>query len=163
MTPTQSGSNYSIQSNGSGAGNSSHKSKRQECHPKGEAQIEDARTSTVSKGNNRYIPDSLQELIYGSKTARVGTSHKSLDRHHELILSSEKIHGSRKDRGTSEGLDTHVLKRKSQTDESLVEKPKHVIRRPEEEVGPRQGKQPSGSYPSLHKQNSASTSAQKAQ
>ncbi|MBW0587012.1 hypothetical protein O181_126727 [Austropuccinia psidii MF-1] len=130
MTPTRSGSNYSIQSNGSGPGHSSHKSKRQECQPRGEAQMEDSRTSTssqrlastfdtliesleaditavavrpesLSTGNNRDIPVSVQELVYGSKTERVGTSPKSLDRHHELISSSEEIHGARKDRGTS--------------------------------------------------------------
>ncbi|MBW0580461.1 hypothetical protein O181_120176, partial [Austropuccinia psidii MF-1] len=115
------------------SGHSSHKSIRQDCQARAEAQMEDSRTSPSSK------------------------------RHHELISSSEEIHGARKDRGTSEGLDTHVLKRKSPTDKSFVEKPKHVIRRPEEEVGPRQGKQPSGSSPSLQKQKSASTSAQKAQ
>ncbi|MBW0542681.1 hypothetical protein O181_082396 [Austropuccinia psidii MF-1] len=117
----------------------------------------------VPKGNNRDIPVSVQELVYGSKTARVGSSPKSMDRHHELISSSEEIQGARKDRGTSEGLGTHVLQRTSQTDKSLVEKPKHFIRGPEEEVVPRKGKQPSGSSPSLHKQNSASTSAQQAQ
>ncbi|MBW0541654.1 hypothetical protein O181_081369 [Austropuccinia psidii MF-1] len=111
MTPTRSGSHYSIQSNGSGPGNSSHKSKRQEFQPRGEAQMEDSRTSTssqrlartfdtliespeaditaisirpesLSTGNNRDIPVSVQELVYGIKTARVGTSPKSLDRHH---------------------------------------------------------------------------------
>ncbi|MBW0590079.1 hypothetical protein O181_129794 [Austropuccinia psidii MF-1] len=117
----------------------------------------------VPKGNNRDIPVSVQELVYGSKTARVGTSPKFLDRHHEIISYSEEIHVARKDRGTSEGLDTHVLQRTSSTDKSLVEKPKHVIKGPEEEVGPRQGKQPSGSSPSLHKQHFASTSAQQAQ
>ncbi|MBW0528534.1 hypothetical protein O181_068249 [Austropuccinia psidii MF-1] len=169
MTPTRSESNYSIQSNGSGPGHSSHKSKRQECQPRGEAQMEDARTSTssqrlartfdtlikspkadittiavfrpksLSKGNNRDIPVSVQELVYGSKTARVGTSPKCLDRHHDLISSSEEVNGERKDRSTSEGLETHVLQRTSPTDKSLVEKPKHVVRGPEE-VGPRVGK-----------------------
>ncbi|MBW0572934.1 hypothetical protein O181_112649 [Austropuccinia psidii MF-1] len=180
MTPTRSGSNYSIQSNGSGPGYSSHKSKRQEFQPRGEAQMEDSRASTssqrlasnfetliespeaditaiavrpgsVSTGNNRDIPVSVHKLVYGSKTARVGASPKSLDRHHELISSSEEIHGADKDRGTSEGLDTHVLQRKTLPDKSLVEKPKHFIRGREEEVGPRPGKQPSGSSPSLHK------------
>ncbi|MBW0540720.1 hypothetical protein O181_080435 [Austropuccinia psidii MF-1] len=90
MTPTRSGSNYSIQSNGSGPGNSSHKSKRQECQPRGEAQMEVSRTSTSSQrlagtfdsliespeaditaiyvrpeslptGNNRDIPVSVQK------------------------------------------------------------------------------------------------------
>ncbi|MBW0575953.1 hypothetical protein O181_115668 [Austropuccinia psidii MF-1] len=190
MTPTGNGSNYSIQSNGSGPGHSSHKSKRQECQPRGEAQMEDSRTSTSSQrlsstfdtliespeaditaiavipeslptGSNRDIPVSVQELVYGSKTARVGTSPKSLDRHHELISSSEEVHGARKDRGTSEGLETHVLQRTSPTDKSLVEKPKHVIRGSEEEVGPMQGQHPSGSSPSIHQQTSASTSAKK--
>ncbi|MBW0564069.1 hypothetical protein O181_103784 [Austropuccinia psidii MF-1] len=177
MTPSRSGSNYSIQSNGSGPGNSSQKSKRQECQPRGEAQMEDARTSTssqrlastfdtliespefditamavraesLSTGKNRDIPASVQELLYGSKTARVGTYPKSLDRNHELIFSSEEIHGPRKDRGTSEGLETHVFQRTTTIDKSLAEKPKHVIRGPEEKLGPRQGKQPSGSSPS---------------
>ncbi|MBW0589140.1 hypothetical protein O181_128855 [Austropuccinia psidii MF-1] len=175
MTPNRSGSNYSIQSNGSGTGHSSHKSKRQECQPRGEAQMEDARTSTssqrlgstfntliegpeayitaiaivrpesLSTGNNRDIPVSVQELD------------------HELISSSEEVHGSRKDRGTFEGPDTHVLQRSSPTDKSLVEKPKHVIRGPEGEVGLREGKQPSGNSPSLNKQKYALTSAKQVQ
>ncbi|MBW0547406.1 hypothetical protein O181_087121, partial [Austropuccinia psidii MF-1] len=117
----------------------------------------------VLKGNNRDIPISVEELVYGRKTARAGTSPKPLDRHHELIPSSEGVHGARKDRRTSEGLDNHVLQRTSPTDKSLVEKPKHVIRGPEEEFGPREGKQPSGSSLSLHKQKSASTIAKQAQ
>ncbi|MBW0544106.1 hypothetical protein O181_083821 [Austropuccinia psidii MF-1] len=193
MTPTRSGSNYSIQSNGSGPAHSCHKSKRHECQPRGEAQMEDARTSSssqrlastfdthidspeaditaiavvrpelLSTDNNRDLSVPLQELVDRSKTAKVGASPKSLDRHHELISSGEEVHGAIKDRVISEGLDTHVLQRKSPTDKSLVEKPKHVIRGPEEEVGSREGKQPSGSSPSLHKQKYASTSAKQAQ
>ncbi|MBW0591113.1 hypothetical protein O181_130828 [Austropuccinia psidii MF-1] len=193
MTPTRSGSNHSIKSNGSGPGHSSHKSQRQECQPRGEAHMEDARTSTssqrlastfdtliespeaeitsiavvrpesLSTGNNRDIPVSVQELVYGSKKARVGTSPKSLDRHHQLISSSEEAHGARKYRGTSEELDTHVLKRTIPTDKSLIEKPKHVIRGPQEEVGPKEGKKHSRSSPSLHKQKSTSKSAKQAQ
>ncbi|MBW0572596.1 hypothetical protein O181_112311 [Austropuccinia psidii MF-1] len=121
------------------------------------------RPESNSTGNNRDIPVSVQELVYGSKIARVGTSPKSLDRHHELISSSEEFHGARKDRGTSEGFDTHELQRKSSKDKSLVEKPKHVIKGPEEEVGPREGKHHSGSSPSLHKQKYASTCAKQAQ
>ncbi|MBW0511311.1 hypothetical protein O181_051026 [Austropuccinia psidii MF-1] len=109
------------------------------------------RPESLSTCNNRYIPVSVQELVYGSKTEKVGTSPKSLDRHHELISSSEEVHGARKDGGTSEGLDTHVLQRTTTTDKSLVERPKRVIRGPEEEVVTRQGKQPSGSSPSLNK------------
>ncbi|MBW0566397.1 hypothetical protein O181_106112 [Austropuccinia psidii MF-1] len=192
MTPTRSGSNYSIQSNGSGPGNSSHRSKRQECQPRGEAQMENARTSTSSHrlasslepliespeaditaisvrpesfptGRSGYLPVSVQELVYGLQTARVGTTPKPLDRHHELLSSSEEVHGARKDRRSSEGLDTNVFERTSPTDKSLVEKPNLVNRGSEEEVGPRKGKQPSGSSPSIHQQNSTSTSAKQAQ
>ncbi|MBW0513983.1 hypothetical protein O181_053698 [Austropuccinia psidii MF-1] len=118
MTPNRSGSNYSIHSNGSGPG--------QAFQLRGEAQIEDARTATsfqllastfdtliespeaeitaipvvrpelFPKGNNRNIPVSVQELVYGGKAAGVGTSSKSLDRHNELIYSSEEAHGPRK-------------------------------------------------------------------
>ncbi|MBW0564919.1 hypothetical protein O181_104634 [Austropuccinia psidii MF-1] len=120
------------------------------------------RPESLSTGNNRDIPVSVQELVYGSKTTRVGTSPKSLDRHHELISSSEEVHGARKDRRTSSGLYTHSLQRKIPTDKILVEKLKHFIRGLEEEVGLREGKQPSGSSPSLHKQKSVSTSAKQA-
>ncbi|MBW0504964.1 hypothetical protein O181_044679 [Austropuccinia psidii MF-1] len=183
MTPTRSGSNYSIQSNESGPGHSGHKFKRQEFQPRGEAQMEDARTSTSSQrlasnfvtlkespkaektaipvfrpesfpaGNNRDIPVSVHELVYGVKAAGVGTSAKSLDRHNGLLSSCEDIHGSRKYRRISEGLDTHVLQGTSPTDTSLVEKPKNVVRGPEEEVGPRKGQQPSGSSPSSKSKN----------
>ncbi|MBW0591730.1 hypothetical protein O181_131445 [Austropuccinia psidii MF-1] len=120
------------------------------------------RPDSLSTGNNRDIPVSVQELVYSSKPARVGTSPKYLDRHHELISSSEEINGARKGGRTSEGLDTLVLERTSPTDQCLVVKPKHVIIGLEEEVGPRQGRHPIGSSPSLHMQNSASTSAQQA-
>ncbi|MBW0536283.1 hypothetical protein O181_075998 [Austropuccinia psidii MF-1] len=192
MTPTTSGSNYSIQSNGSGPGHCSHKSKRQQCQPRGEAQMEDARTSTTSQrlastfepliespeaditaiavrpesfptGNSGNIPVSVQELVYGRQTARVVTSPTSLDRQNELLSSSEEVLGARKDRRTSEGLDTNVLQRTSPTDKRLVDKPKHVIRGSGEEVGPRKGKHLSGSSPSIHQQTSASISARRAQ
>ncbi|MBW0512951.1 hypothetical protein O181_052666 [Austropuccinia psidii MF-1] len=152
MTPTRSGSNQSINSNGSGPGNSINKPKGHDCQPRGEAQIEDARTSTSSQrlardfdtliegpeaditaipvvrpesfptGNNRNRPVSIQELVYGSKAGGVGTSSKSLDRKNELISSSREVHGPRKDRGSSEGLVSHVLPETSPTDKSLVEK-----------------------------------------
>ncbi|MBW0568787.1 hypothetical protein O181_108502 [Austropuccinia psidii MF-1] len=106
----------------------------------------------VPKGLNHFQQATIE--IYQSK-------YKNW--HHELISSSEEVHGARKDRRTSEGLETHVLQRTSPTDKSWVENTKHVIRGPEEEVGPRQEKQPSGSSPSLQKQTSTSTSAKQAQ
>ncbi|MBW0575653.1 hypothetical protein O181_115368 [Austropuccinia psidii MF-1] len=97
MTPNRSRSNYSIKSNGSGPGHSCCKSKIKECDPTGEAQMEDARTSTSSKrlastfdtlietpeaditaipifrpepfptDNNGDIPVSVQELFMAAK------------------------------------------------------------------------------------------------
>ncbi|MBW0579195.1 hypothetical protein O181_118910 [Austropuccinia psidii MF-1] len=121
------------------------------------------RPESFPTGSNRDISVSVQELVYGLKEAGVGTSAKSLDRNKELLSSSEEVHGPRKDRRTSEGLDTHVVQGTSPTDKSLVEKPKHVVRGPEEEVGPRKGQEPSGSTPSLHKKKSASKSAKQGQ
>ncbi|MBW0583075.1 hypothetical protein O181_122790 [Austropuccinia psidii MF-1] len=131
MTPTRSGRN-NIPSNGSGPGHSSHKSKRQECQPR-EAQMEDARACTTDitaipgvrtesfpAGNNRDIPVSVQELVYGSKAAGVGTSSKSLNRHNELLSSSEEVNRPRKYRRTSEGLDTHVFQGTSPTDKAWL-------------------------------------------
>ncbi|MBW0494057.1 hypothetical protein O181_033772 [Austropuccinia psidii MF-1] len=43
------------------------------------------RSEPFLTGNNRDIPVSVQELVYGSKAAGVGTSTKSLDRKKELI------------------------------------------------------------------------------
>ncbi|MBW0568065.1 hypothetical protein O181_107780 [Austropuccinia psidii MF-1] len=120
------------------------------------------RTEPFPTGNNRNIPVSVQELVYGRKEAGVGTSAKSLDRHNQLISSSEEVHGPRKDIGSSEGLNTHVLQRKSLTDKSLVEKPKHVVTGPEEEVGPRKGQQPSESSPSLNKFQTRESKLQRA-
>ncbi|MBW0475736.1 hypothetical protein O181_015451 [Austropuccinia psidii MF-1] len=102
MTPTTSGRNYSIQSNGSGPGHSSQKSKRQECQPRGEEQMEDSRTSNSAQ-SNRDIPGSVQELVYGSKATGVGTLSKSLDRHNELKSSSEEVHRHGKYRVPSGG------------------------------------------------------------
>ncbi|MBW0492107.1 hypothetical protein O181_031822 [Austropuccinia psidii MF-1] len=192
MTPTRSGSNYSIQSNVSGLGHSSHKSNRQEFQLRGEAQMEDSRASTSSQrlasafdtiiespeaeitcipvvrpesfpeGSNRDIPVSVQELLYGSKAEGMGTSANSLDRHNELLSSSEKAHGPRKDRRSLEGLDTYFLQGTSPTDKILVEKPKHVFRGPEEEVVPRKEQQPSGSSPSLNKCQTRARNPQRA-
>ncbi|MBW0586414.1 hypothetical protein O181_126129 [Austropuccinia psidii MF-1] len=97
------------------------------------------RPESFPTASNIDIPVSVKELVYCGKAAGVGTSAKSLDRHNELLFSSEEVHGPRKDRRTSEGLDTHVLQGTSPTDKSLVEKPKHVVRGPEEEVGPKKG------------------------
>ncbi|MBW0502687.1 hypothetical protein O181_042402 [Austropuccinia psidii MF-1] len=119
--------------------------------------IPTVRPESFPAGNNRDIPVLVQELVYGGKAAGVGTSSKSLNRQNELLSSSEEAHGPRKDRRTSERLDTHVLEGASPTDKSLVEKPNHFVRQPEEVV-PRKGQQPSGSSPSLQKQNSSSTS-----
>ncbi|MBW0486345.1 hypothetical protein O181_026060 [Austropuccinia psidii MF-1] len=74
----------------------------------------------VPKGNNKDIPVSVKELVYGRKVEGVGTFDKSLDRNNELIYLSEEFHGMRKERGPSEGLDTHVFQRKNPKYQSLV-------------------------------------------
>ncbi|MBW0582965.1 hypothetical protein O181_122680 [Austropuccinia psidii MF-1] len=79
------------------------------------------RPESFPTGSSGDLPVSVQELVYGCKTARVGNSPKSLDRHNELLSSSEEVHGARKDRRTSKGMDTNVLQRTSPTDKSLVE------------------------------------------
>ncbi|MBW0495951.1 hypothetical protein O181_035666 [Austropuccinia psidii MF-1] len=113
--------------------------------------------------NSRNIPVSVQELVYGSKTAGAGASAKSLDRHNELLYSSEKVDGPRKDSRPSAGLEIHVFQKKSPKDKSLVEKPNHFSRGPGERVGPKEGQQPSGSSSSLQKKESRSTSAKQGQ
>ncbi|MBW0501027.1 hypothetical protein O181_040742 [Austropuccinia psidii MF-1] len=54
-------------------------------------------------GNNRDIPVSVQELVYGSKAAGVGTSSKYLDMHNEHLSPNEAVHRPIKYRRTSEG------------------------------------------------------------
>ncbi|MBW0587728.1 hypothetical protein O181_127443 [Austropuccinia psidii MF-1] len=89
------------------------------------AAIPAVRPESFPAGSNRDIPVSVQGLVYGGKAAGVGTSAK-------------------RDRRTPEGLDTHFLQGTSPTDKILVEKPKHVVRGSEEQVGPKKGQQPSG-------------------
>ncbi|MBW0591684.1 hypothetical protein O181_131399 [Austropuccinia psidii MF-1] len=72
----------------------------------------------------------------------MGASVKSLDRPNELLPSSEKVHGPRKDSRLSEGLDTYVLQRSSTKDKGLVGKSKHFVRGPEERVGSKEGQNP---------------------
>ncbi|MBW0550661.1 hypothetical protein O181_090376 [Austropuccinia psidii MF-1] len=112
--------------------------------------MEDTWTSNSSQSGD--IPVSVQELVYRSKDEGVGTSAKPLNRDNELLSSSKEVLGPRKDRGASEGLETHVLQRTSPKNKSLVEKSKNFSRGPEGIVGPKEGQQPSGSCSSLHKQ-----------
>ncbi|MBW0577313.1 hypothetical protein O181_117028 [Austropuccinia psidii MF-1] len=85
MTPTRSGSNYSIQSNGSGPEHSRHKSKRQECQPRGEAQMEDARTSSSSQRLARTF-----ETLIQSPEADITACHN----HGSSILGSPYVMSS---------------------------------------------------------------------
>ncbi|MBW0541378.1 hypothetical protein O181_081093 [Austropuccinia psidii MF-1] len=125
------------------------------------------RPESFSTGNNRDIPVSVQEQVYGRKTARVETSPKSLDRHHELISSSEEVHAARKDRGTSERpIRRNWLKERKTAQWKLPKPPKAKVHLNSCQTSPRSPQRPTRrarSSPSLHKKNSASTSAQKAQ
>ncbi|MBW0562556.1 hypothetical protein O181_102271 [Austropuccinia psidii MF-1] len=114
-------------------------------------------------GNNRDIPVSVEELVYGSKTEGMRTSAKALDGKKELLSSSEEFHVPRKDRGPSEGLGTRVLQRKSPIDKSLVEKPKQFVIGTGEKFGPREEQQPSEISSSLYKQESSSKSSRQGQ
>ncbi|MBW0463931.1 hypothetical protein O181_003646 [Austropuccinia psidii MF-1] len=95
MNPNRSEINYSIQSSGSGPGISNHKSKRQECQPRGEEEIDGARAP--KRRRSRNIPVSGKELVYGNKEAGVETSSKLVDRDNELKYSSEEALGAKKD------------------------------------------------------------------
>ncbi|MBW0512289.1 hypothetical protein O181_052004 [Austropuccinia psidii MF-1] len=175
MTPTGSGSNYSIQSNGFGPRNSCQKPIRREFQAREEAQSEASRASSSSQmldstsetllqspeaditaitvikpeafptGNSGDIPASVKKPVYDIKEEGVGTSAKPLGRDHELLSSSEESFGTIKDRGSYEGLYTHVLQRKCPKDKGLVERPEHFVRGPEERAGKKEGQQPSGS------------------
>ncbi|MBW0485190.1 hypothetical protein O181_024905 [Austropuccinia psidii MF-1] len=180
MTPTRSGRNYSIQSNGYGPEHSSQKSKRQECQPRGEAQMEDARTSnsaqrlfnTFETLIERPEADITAILILDLNHFKQATIEiyqpqyknwfmEAKQQEWELLPSlwigtmssylQVKNFKSMEIQRTFWGLDTHVLQRTSPTDRSLVEKPKDFVRGPGEEVGPRKGQQPCGSSSSLNK------------
>ncbi|MBW0577052.1 hypothetical protein O181_116767 [Austropuccinia psidii MF-1] len=64
--------------------------------PKADITAIAVRPESLPTGSSRDIPVSVQELVYGSKKARVKTSAKFLNRHHELISSSEEVHGPEK-------------------------------------------------------------------
>ncbi|MBW0487118.1 hypothetical protein O181_026833 [Austropuccinia psidii MF-1] len=161
MTPTRSGSNYSIQSSGSGPGHSSHKSKRQECQLRGEETVEDYRAYASSQRlsstfdtlfeimeadmttipvsisqlpcrSSRNIPVSVQELVNCGKAAGVGTSSQLVNRKNGFISSSEESLEPRKYTGGSGRMDFNFLQGASENNKSLVENPKHVIRGSEE-------------------------------
>ncbi|MBW0518584.1 hypothetical protein O181_058299 [Austropuccinia psidii MF-1] len=98
MTPTRSGRNKSIQSNESDLDIQVINPKNKNVSPEERHKWRIPELPPVPKGSNRDIPVSVQELVYGGKDAGVGTSSKSLDRHHELVSSSEEVDGARKDR-----------------------------------------------------------------
>ncbi|MBW0586915.1 hypothetical protein O181_126630 [Austropuccinia psidii MF-1] len=170
-----------VNSNGSGPGNSSNKYKQQECHPRGEEKIEDYRTSKSSQrlestfdtligspeaniaaipvvkydqlptGSSRDIPVSVQEMFYGCKAVAEGTSSQIVDRENKLIPSSSEALGNRKEKRTSERLDTHFMEGTGPNNKSLVEKPTNLVGVSEERVGPDKIKQPSESSSCLQK------------
>ncbi|MBW0546649.1 hypothetical protein O181_086364 [Austropuccinia psidii MF-1] len=166
MTPTRSGRNYFIQSNGYGPAHSSHKSKRQKCQPRGGAQMEDGGASTSSQ----WLASTLDTLIESPEadiTAipvfRPESFPEGNNRDIPVSVQELKFMGPEKTEELLRGLDTHVVQGTGPTDKSLIKKPRNVARGPEEEVGPRKGQQPSGSSSSLHKQKSASINAKQGQ
>ncbi|MBW0525419.1 hypothetical protein O181_065134 [Austropuccinia psidii MF-1] len=97
------------------------------------------RSEQFPTGRSGNVPVSVQELVYGRKTARMGAPAKPPDRGNELLYSSEEVLGPRKYKGTYEGLDSNFLQRESKIDKRLVENPTHIVRGPEEAVGPKEG------------------------
>ncbi|MBW0539890.1 hypothetical protein O181_079605 [Austropuccinia psidii MF-1] len=110
------------------------------------------RSEKLPTSSSRDRPTSVQELVYGSKAARVGSSSKPLNKDNELIYSNEEALEPRKDPIASEGMNTHVLEGTGPKDQSLVKKQKHFVRGSEERVGPKEGKQTFGSSSGLPKQ-----------
>ncbi|MBW0559548.1 hypothetical protein O181_099263 [Austropuccinia psidii MF-1] len=102
------------------------------------------RSAQLTGRSNRDIPVSVEEPAYGGKELGVGTSSNNLYQENELRSSSENVLGPIKDTRASTTMEFNFLKRVSQKYNSLVEKPKHIIRGSEEGVGPKEGKHPCG-------------------
>ncbi|MBW0580689.1 hypothetical protein O181_120404 [Austropuccinia psidii MF-1] len=132
-------------------------------NPKHKNASPEERSEQLPADRTGYIPVSVQELVYGRKATRVGTSSKPLDRENELLSSMKVDHGPRKESRPSEWLDTHSLERISPQAKVFLAKPENFVRGPEERVSPKEGQQPSGSSSSLQKQESALTSAKNGQ
>ncbi|MBW0511253.1 hypothetical protein O181_050968 [Austropuccinia psidii MF-1] len=157
MTPTRSVSSNSIQSNGSGPGNLSQKSKDNIVSPEEKHKWKIPELPPVPKDLNHFEWATLE--IYQSQYKNWFMVEKKQE--WELLpslwigtmksyLQVKKFMGPDKT-GSSEGLDTHVFQKTTPTDKSFVEKLNHVVRGPEEGVDPRKGQEPHGSSPSLHK------------
>ncbi|MBW0542829.1 hypothetical protein O181_082544 [Austropuccinia psidii MF-1] len=144
MTSTRSGSNYSILLNGSGPG--------QECQPKVEAQTENSRAST----SFQRLAGPFETLI---ESPKAGIINIPVVRPDSFQTGNSGIIPV----SVQELLDTYFLQGTSPKDKNLVKKSKHFVRGPEERVGPKEVKHPSGSSSILQKQESASTSAKQVQ
>ncbi|MBW0468618.1 hypothetical protein O181_008333 [Austropuccinia psidii MF-1] len=92
------------------------------------------RSEKFPTSRSRDIPVSVQELVYGSKAAGILGPEKT----QELLKGWTPIYCK-----------------------GQVEKPKDFVRGSEERVGPKKGKQPCGSSPSLQVQEYTSKSAEK--
>ncbi|MBW0538023.1 hypothetical protein O181_077738 [Austropuccinia psidii MF-1] len=79
------------------------------------------RSEKLPTSRSRYIPVSIQELVYDSKTAGVGNSTKPLDRKNELIYSSEEALRPRKERGPFKRMEFNFCQRENPEYKSLVE------------------------------------------
>ncbi|MBW0564811.1 hypothetical protein O181_104526 [Austropuccinia psidii MF-1] len=158
------------------------KYRRQEYQCRGEANLVDARASTSSQRlvrdfetllespesditsipvlrsetlpgrSSRDIPVSVQEMVHGGKEEGVGASSQHLDRKNELINSSKRVTGSRKDTRDSKRFETIVFQRKSTKVKILVEKAMHFIKGSEGGTFPKEEQHPCKSSPCLHKQ-----------
>ncbi|MBW0541307.1 hypothetical protein O181_081022 [Austropuccinia psidii MF-1] len=67
------------------------------------------RCEKLPTSRSRNLPVSVEEPIYGRKAAGVKSSAQPVDRENELLPSIEEAFESRKDKHTSERLETNVL------------------------------------------------------
>ncbi|MBW0578982.1 hypothetical protein O181_118697 [Austropuccinia psidii MF-1] len=106
------------------------------------------RCEKLPKSSSRNIPVSVEEPIYGSKEAGVKRSAQLVDRENELLPSSEEAFVSRKDKQTSERLETNFFQWSGTKDNVLVEKLDNFVRGSEDRVGPKKQQQTCESSPS---------------
>ncbi|MBW0482977.1 hypothetical protein O181_022692 [Austropuccinia psidii MF-1] len=111
------------------------------------------RSEQCSTGSIGNIPFSVQELVYGGKAAGVGTSAKHIDRENELLYSIKEGFGPRKEIGTSERLDTHVLQRTSPKYKSFIVKPKHFFKDQKKELAQKKENSPVEAPQALKRKN----------
>ncbi|MBW0550702.1 hypothetical protein O181_090417 [Austropuccinia psidii MF-1] len=161
MTSIRTESIYSIQSNGSGPGHSSHKSKIQECHPEERNKWRMPELPPVAKEVVKIYQSQCKNWLMVAKhqeqellpTLWIGKMNS--------YLQLKKFLGPEKTWELLKCLTPMSFKGKFQKTKAWLKKPKHIVRGSEEAVGPKEQQQPCGSSSILNKQKYTSTSVQR--